>query len=388
LLNELVERKEHVDFPAQTFQLSLLKGLLFHLNSLHIVTSPVIRSKRENVKDICKGYMFSHLGGEIKEDIYVGTIIIPGLQMFFEFIKVYRCVKKLLSKSSVDNLFIYALHSPFLLAAVLLRKQVRCSCVIVPDLPDYMSNKGGIIRRIGKKIDKSIINYCVKRLDCFVLLSSYMREKLPIRDKRWTLMEGIYNQEDNVSEDIGKCPNKAILYTGNLSKRMGIIELLDAFRQIKDPDFRLWIRGNGEAKLDVINAQKEDNRIIYYDPMPLAEIRKLQRQATVLINPTRASQEFTKYFFPSKTMEYLASGTPTIMYKLPCLPKSYYEHIYFIENETVDGLRKKIIEVCEKSDEERRQFGKKASEFICHEKNAIVQTRKIINLIENNNNIK
>lgn len=383
LMRELVKRKQHVDFPAQTFQQSLLKGILHYISDLRIVTSPVIRSSRRVVHDLCKRTIFSYRGTDVKEDLYVGTSVGPCVQMLGEFLKVYRALKKLFKQSTDNVLIIYALHSPFLLAAVMLKKHIKCSCVIVPDLPEYMSGGKGFFRRLGKKIDKQIINFCVKRLDCFVLLSKYMRERLPIVGEPWVVMEGIYDEESIIIEKEPKNnAEKTILYTGNLSARTGILDLLEAFKGIDSPEYRLWIRGNGETKGEVVKAQKDDRRIVYFDPMPMEELRKLQREATVLINPVRGSQEFTKYFFPSKTMEYIASGTPTIMYKLPCLPDDYFDHVFFIEEESSESMREKIVEVCEKSQIELNEFGEKASVFIKTKKNPIVQVKKVVELID------
>lgn len=382
LLEELINRKEYVDFPGQTFQQSLLKGLLDQINFLRIVTSPVIRSERNKVIDLCDRREFSYIGSEKKEDIYVGTSVIPGVQMISEFVRVFLCLRRLFKSSPNNLLIIYALHSPFLLAAVLLRKRISCSCVIVPDLPEYMSRRTNAIKLFGKWIDRKVINFCIKRLDSYVLLSPYMRERLPIANKPWTLMEGIYNEEI-VNKECGSASvkEKIILYTGNLSSQTGITDLLAAFRQIESPNYRLWIRGNGVTKDDVLKAQEVDTRIKYFEPMPIEELRKLQRQATVLINPVRPSNEFTKYFFPSKTMEYLASGTPTIMYKLPCLPEDYYSHLFFVEKETIESLKEKIIEVCEKPQQELNEFGAKASEFIKTKKNAYIQAQKVVDMI-------
>jgi glycosyltransferase involved in cell wall biosynthesis len=58
-------------------------------------------------------------------------------------------------------------------------------------------------------------------------------------------MEGIYNTNDNVT-NVPKEPYKTILYSGNLGKRYGILNLLEAFAKISSPNFRLWLCGNGE----------------------------------------------------------------------------------------------------------------------------------------------
>ncbi|HPN03975.1 MAG TPA: hypothetical protein PLH76_08155, partial [Rectinema sp.] len=63
--------------------------------------------------------------------------------------------------------------------------------------------------------------------------------------------------------------------------------------------------------------------------------------------------------------------------------KEYEPYIYFFDDESIEGIKKKIIEICEKSQEELNEFGKKAAEFIHTQKNEIVQTKKIIEFISN-----
>ena len=380
LLKELMARKQFVDYPANVFQLSLLKGLDEHLLDLRVISSPVIKSSYSSVKDICGSCKFSHKGTDDKEDLYIGTVPIPGIQMLTELWRVYKTVKSSFKKKDeTNNLIVYALHSPFLLAATLLRKRITCSCVVVPDLPEFMSG-GNVWRRLFKKIDRSVINFCLKRLDSYVLLSPYMRERLPIKDKPWVLMEGIYDTS-SIPQNIEKETERVILYTGNLSRRYGISELLEAFHQIKKDNYRLWICGRGDAEEDIVNLSKEDSRIKFFGVVTHDEVLTLQQKASVLVNPRSSEGEYTKYSFPSKTMEYLASGTPTVMCHLPAIPEEYDKYIYYITDESTAGIRAKLLEVCDKNDDELAAFGKRAADFIKNEKNASVQAKKIIDLM-------
>lgn len=61
--------------------------------------------------------------------------------------------------------------------------------VIVPDLPEFMSNNQSKLYRMLKKLDRHIIDYCLKRVDGLVLCSGHMREKLPVKDKPFAVME-------------------------------------------------------------------------------------------------------------------------------------------------------------------------------------------------------
>lgn len=79
--------------------------------------------------------------------------------------------------------------------------------------------------------------------------------------------------------------NKVVLYTGNLVKKYGVIVLVDSFKYITSPNYRLIICVKGEAKQDIINAAKIDNRIIIKGIVIREKALELQQQATVVINP-------------------------------------------------------------------------------------------------------
>lgn len=386
LLDELTKRRLYADYPANVFQHSLLKGLDEFYSDLRVISSPVIRSPFSAVKDICRKGRFSHGAVHKESDVYVGTVPIPGLQMLFEFCKVYWNTKKEINKDKNKRpvVFVYALHTPFLLTAVLLKKKTVCTCVIVPDLPEYMSKRKGIITKLGKKVDRCIIDYCVKKLDCYVLLSQCMRDKLPIENKPWTLVEGLFDSTF-IPQESAKCNERVILYSGNLSRQYGIIELLQAFALINKRNYRLWICGRGEGETDVIKEAQNDERIVYFGVVPHEEVLALQKKATVLINPRPSAGEFTKYSFPSKTLEYLASGTPTIMCHLPAIPSEYDEHVFYIDDESPEGIRAKILEVCEKSQEELDYFGNRAASFIIQNKSIRIQVNKIVHLVNSIN---
>ena len=107
-----------------------------------------------------------------------------------------------------------------------------------------------------------------------------------------------------------------------------------------------------------------------------------QREATVLVNPRTSEGEFTKYSFPSKTMEYLASGTPCIMNKLKGIPQEYFKFIFFPENESVFELSQIIIEICKKEQSELNKIGELAKRFIFENKTPDKQCEKIYNMLK------
>ncbi len=380
-IDELKSLGSSIDFAAETFQSSLIRGLINYCPNLRIITAPNISNYPKIKRKIFDKEEFCLSSNDIKH-VFTGFINFPILKHISKIIRIRKAIKLAFISDTDNKIIIYGVHSPFLLALYGISKKRYKSCLIVPDLPEFMSENKKITYLLGKKIDKFFINFGLKNIDSFVLFSPHMKEYLNVDGKPWIHIEGIFNVDNILKEDVKKEDKYTILYTGNISKRMGIPELLEAFSLIKSDKYRLWIRGNGECKSMIMKAIQNDNRIEYFEPMSKKDLLKLQKRATVLINPVASSQKFTRYFFPSKTMEYLASGTPTIMSKLDCLPKEYEPYIYFFYEDSIEGIKNKIIEICEKPKKELDSFGKAATEFIVTKKNETIQAKKIIDFFQ------
>lgn len=377
---DLLKLGSVVDFAGHTFQSALLNGLDKHCTHLTVISS-ALTSSYPNIKRLnFKQEMFSHNMSENKRDVYVGALNLPVIKLYSKYIRVKQQLKQVLKEGEENVVIVYSIHSPFLLAAYMLRKYISKICVIVPDLPEYMGDEGKRFKSLLKKIDNRLIQLCLSRVDGFALLSPHMQDKLPIGNKPWLQFEGIYQVTNINAENIPKEKYKTLMYTGNIYKKRGVDILLQAFSMIKDPDYRLWIRGNGDMKKDIIEISKHDSRVQYFEPMSREELLRMEKRATLMINPTPASWEFTRYFFPSKNMEFMASGTPTLMFRLDCIPEEYYPYLYFCD-ESAQALRDKILEICDKPQQELDAFGEKASRFIVERKNADVQAGRLLEFI-------
>ena len=77
----------------------------------------------------------------------------------------------------------------------------------------------------------------------------------------------------------------------------------------------------------------------------------------------------------------MSTGTPLLTSRLPGIPIDHYSYIYFIEEDSVNGIYKGIKMVLDKDRSEVHNFGLSAKEFTMKEKNNIKQAGKIINLL-------
>ena len=301
--------------------------------------------------------------------------------------RVFCALKKWCRQGTEPKfLFVYTLDAGFLRSVSKLKKycpELKV-CAVVADLPDMISlsaNQAGLIRRFTQDSAKksySLLN-CI---DFFVLLTEQMAFRMQIK-KPYCVMEGIAQpSEDSTASVEAGDGIKTIFYSGTLHRQFGILNLLEAFRGIKAPNYRLMICGAGDAQAEVEAAAKQDSRIRFPGILPREEVLRYQSSATVLVNPRQNIGEYVRYSFPSKTMEYLASGRPFVAYRLDGIPKEYDPYIFYVSDNSVETLRDRLTEVCESSNSaEVIDRCTRAKQFVTEEKNAKKQTAVILKML-------
>ena len=77
----------------------------------------------------------------------------------------------------------------------------------------------------------------------------------------------------------------------------------------------------------------------------------------------------------------MVSGTSTLTSNLPGMPEEYKQYVYLIEDETVGGLTNMLRVVLSKTKKELHQKGMVVKDFVLHNKNKVIQAKKIIDMI-------
>lgn len=245
---------------------------------------------------------------------------------------------------------------------------------IITDFPEMLSGKCGLKESLHWKIIHNCTGY--------VLLTEAMAGKVRPGAKPYLVIEG---QVDSAMEEQTNClENKwsglNCIYAGGLHKKYGIETLVKAFILADVPDSVLHIYGDGDFVSEL--CQIKNDHIFYHGIVPNAEVVAAELASTLLINPRPTTEEFVKYSFPSKNMEYMVSGTPVLTTNLPGMPEEYKDYVYIFNDESVKGMARKIREVLLLQPKELHEKGLSAKEFVLMEKNNIIQAKKIIQLIE------
>ena len=366
----------YLDYPGFILQNNLHAGLS-PLVEMKAIVIPALHTSFRN-REI-QGYQFNWNGCE--DSYSVEYTNIRGIKELTVPYIVMRQLKKI--NFVPDVVFVYSLGTiPYTIATRIKKHHPRTKIVsIIADLPQYMSDNNSFLYRTLKGFDGYIVNKLIRQFDGFLLLSPYMRDKLPIKDKPWLLVEGIYDKI-NEPEIIPSLNKKIILYTGALEKRYGLLDLVYAFDKIRDKEVELWLCGDGGAVDEINDIAAKNTRIKYLGVVSHKDVLTMQRQATLLVNPRHSNEDFTMYSFPSKTMEYLASGTPTIMCHLKSIPQEYDQFLYYFEEETEEGYKSKIEQLLSKPKEELQMKGKAARNFILSKKTKDVQASRIVTFLD------
>lgn len=312
---------------------------------------------------------------------YLPFINLPVMRNLCIFISSFFetfafCLKNKDTKLICDILNI-SVSSGALFAARLLGKEV---VGIVTDVPGiYAGNINGKVP-ITQRINQLILD----KFSSYVFLTKQMNDVVNKKGKPYIVIEGHVNKKmENSHNDIEEKSDKKIcIYAGSLRKIYGIKMLTEAFENVDVENAELHIYGDGDFADELKDICGKNNKIKYLGIKPNDYIVKQQLKATLLINPRPTNDEYTKYSFPSKNMEYMVSGTPTLTTRLPGMPEEYNDIVYLIDDETVDGLTKTLQEILSKTKEELHEKGTRAKEYVLREKNNVVQAKKILRIAE------
>jgi len=168
-----------------------------------------------------------------------------------------------------------------------------------------------------------------------------------------------------------------LAFAGWLNEANGIPLILEAFELIPERTLFLRIAGTGPLQKSVEESARRDPRIEYVGLLDSAGVADLYAQADVLLNVRLTKALDTRYFFPSKLIEYLGSGVPTITTRVAHAETEFVGLAYVLGDESPQGLADLISRVASQSPEERTQLARRARAYVSTHKTWEGQTAKI-----------
>lgn len=225
-----------------------------------------------------------------------------------------------------------------------------------------------------------VLNAFEKMFDGYVLLAEAMAEKLPCKNKPTVVVEGV--APELFGEPSGDKAN-IVMYAGGLAQDNSIRQLVDCCMQTEQVD-ELWICGKGSEQAYVEEKAREDSRIKYFGMVENDVVRDMETRAKVLVNLRSPDASLTRYSFPSKLLEYIASGSLVVSTQLGGIPREYFDYIVPLESTDTASLSGALREIFAMDDQAYVSKCRSSQEFIQKNKNARMQAERVITFVREN----
>ncbi len=255
---------------------------------------------------------------------------------------------------------------------------------IVTDLPELTTNmKSRKMSRIKQYLE-SLIQHkntqSLEKYNGYITLTQSIYDAInPKHTKPNLIVEGSVDSSLKYNKQILDS-KPVVVYAGGAYEKYGLRTLVEAFLSIDNAELHIY--GEGTYVEEIKEISQTHPNIQYMGLASLEEIVSIEQRASLLINPRPSNEEFSKYSFPSKTLEYMSSGTPLLSTMLPGIPKEYFQYIRAISPETTDGMFKSICELLSLSNEDLIEIGRKAYDFVMSKKTNTKQGASIVSFIK------
>lgn len=307
---------------------------------------------------------------------YLPFVNKKGLKQIWLFLSAFFTGLRMIQKHGRKNVIflvdplIFSLSLASIKLAVLFRiKRVA----ILTDLP-YMLEQGG---RVYKSMATTLLKYYTH----FVVLTKHMMEQIHHKNKPFVVIEGMV-EANSVNYPIIHHDVFRVMFAGGLAKSNYIELLLQTISKMDPDKIELHLYGNGELKDVVLDYSNQYSNIKYYGSKLNIEVIEAERNSDLLISLRNPEDPFTQYSFPSKLMEYMASGTPVLCTKLKGIPDEYDSYLKYLNELTELSLNNTLEELIHTPKDQLLAFGQKAKQFCQNEKNNLVQAAKVIDLVK------
>ena len=357
--------KKGVEFSANLMQMKLIGGLK-SVGEIEILSAPFIGS----FPNYSSQFYFHGFQKQQSLCEYVSFCNLWGIRNFSRSHALKEKLKRFIQEDSDQKVIIvYSAHTPFLAAAAFAKKRdprIKI-CFVVPDLPQYMNlEKHSALYDLCKKADILAMKRHMEQVDAAVVLTDAMAAKMGLEKIPHFTAEGVIETLPVIRKKQETCTKEKetieILYAGKLHSKFGVKKLVDAFSEMPNPEYRLLLCGNGDMAAYIQKKSQEDKRINYLGQISPQQVQEYMLRADVLINPRPNDEDYTRYSFPSKNIEFLMSGKPVAAYMLDGMPHIYKEFIYEIHSD-MDAIHAIQMAITEAAHADQSEIDKRFMKF-------------------------
>ena len=277
----------------------------------------------------------------------------------------------------------YNVNAPHGLSTILAARAVHTKAfAIIADLP--VPGHGIVPSTMLRRVEFSLQVKSLRRFDGLIVLTrDIARDFAP--QVPFLIMEGAVDGPlmESCSEEspLRQADKFVLMYAGLLSEFDGVPLLLEAFSLLEGDRYRLIIVGRGPEQARVERETGKDHRISYEGYLRHEQVLKLYGRADLLINPRPSAPLSTHYVFPSKLIEYLATGTPVITTATADVVEEYGDFAFVLHDETPVGLAELVRQIASLPESERSARGHAARQYMLKNKTWAIQGQRIAEFV-------
>jgi len=364
-------------------QIALLKGLLNAGVSISKVLSlrPVPSFPRS--RNIIFNYASTVIDDSIKLDFipFINIVLIKQLSIGFSALCSILCWGWRMRRSEQRIIYVYNISVPPGIFVVLGAWLTKSKCVaMIYDL--YVPSETAPATFFNK-VDFWLHKKTLPLFDGLVVITDAISEDfapgVPSLRVEGGISSDLVEQFSAIESEVTRNESIfSIVAVGSLDDVNGFREILDAFKLLQGDRYRLEIAGAGPLESIVRDAASKDDRIRFHGLLPYQDVLKLYAKADVLVNMRLTQRINTRYFFPSKMMEYLTSGIPVISTCPGNIENEYGSFAFLLTLETPEALSHLIRTVADIPVSERLARSRAARDYVIANKSWDVQSKMIV----------
>lgn len=373
--------------PQQNFFSMFVEGLLEN-EEIERVICVAVRAIAQSNTNITELAPWTEHVSERLSFIYTRVVSKNGTRNIINFFETKRAIRDILETNAFINksntvAIIDPLAFDLTFGAITALGDIP-RIAVVTDIPVFIGAIGkssGMVRELKSTLKQQMFMQAIKKMQGYCFLTEAMNY-INFQNKPYCVVEGMVPMTIQQPAGLEKNEKRVVMYAGGLYEKFGIVNLIEAAKELCELDFELHLYGEGNCIDYIKQVHSSYSKIKYKGIVGIDDIKEAERNATLLVNPRPCNEEFTKFSFPSKTLEYMSSGRPVLTTKLPGIPAEYFDYLYFMDDNSVASIRNKLSELLSIPDEALNEVGKTAQKFVADNKNSKIQTRKFIWMVK------
>lgn len=286
------------------------------------------------------------------------------------FYLVNRCkhdYKRLVNKDTiiiVDTLNLHLIKLAKKLSKVYHNK-------IIGIVTDNLLNTTNVNLKYASKVDK-----IAPTLNAYIVLTEELNLLVNYNNKPYYIFEGLVD-----TFKVLKSPQETpyFFFGGALYERYGILDLIEAFKQINNNNIDLILAGHGELNDAIQEIALKERHIKYLGTIKKEDMYQYEQNAIACINPRKFTNELDKESIPSKILEYLGNKSLVISTPNSKLNIKFGNGIFWCET---NDLSKTMDVVLTLNSKEKSLIVRRNNKIIQNNYLKNVQGEKIIQFIK------